>query len=89
MPHELTPRQVALCELLALGMPDKQIAAELGISEDGVAHHLRILYKATGSQTRVQLVVWFFFLSPGGLARLAFSKRRRRRRPARPAQLSK
>jgi len=51
-------------------MADKQIAGELSLSESGVRHHLRILFRKSKVRTRTELVLWFLFLSPAGVERL-------------------
>lgn len=42
----ITPRQLEVWRLVALGLTRKEIAAELNISVNGVPNHLRKLYKS-------------------------------------------
>jgi DNA-binding CsgD family transcriptional regulator len=66
----LTRMQVKVCTLVSRGMADKQIAGELKLSESGVRHHLRILFRKGRVHTRTELVLWFLFLSPASVDRL-------------------
>src|SRR5262245_28011788 len=56
----LTPRfslrQAQVVQRIALGLPDKQIAEELGISEETVAWHLRQMFASCGVHSRAALV---------------------------------
>ncbi|MCL4852686.1 MAG: helix-turn-helix transcriptional regulator [Bryobacteraceae bacterium] len=53
---KLSPRQVRIVELVARGLGDKQIAAELGISEETVAFHFRSAFRRYGARSRAALV---------------------------------
>ena len=55
-PRQLSPRQEQVVNLIALGWPDKQIAAELAISEETVAWHLRQLFAHFKVHSRAALV---------------------------------
>ncbi|MDP9275669.1 MAG: helix-turn-helix transcriptional regulator [Chloroflexota bacterium] len=52
----LTPRQHVILRNVALGKTNKDIAAELGISEQGVKVHISRLLERYGAQNRVELV---------------------------------
>jgi len=52
----LTPRQQVILRAVALGRTNKEIAAELGISEQGVKVHVSRLLERYGAENRVQLV---------------------------------
>lgn len=52
----LGERQMQVLELLAQGQPDKQIARQLGITEDTVAYHVKAIFSALGVSTRAQAV---------------------------------
>lgn len=49
-------RQLKVLELLARGLPDKQIARELHIADDTVAYHLKLLFALLDVKTRAQAV---------------------------------
>ncbi len=52
-PAGLTAREVDVLRLLARGMPNKKIAAELGISPKTVRNHVEHIYTKTGASSRV------------------------------------
>jgi DNA-binding CsgD family transcriptional regulator len=52
----LTPRQRLIVRSIARGMTNKDIAAELGISEQGVKVHISRLLERYGAENRVELV---------------------------------
>jgi DNA-binding CsgD family transcriptional regulator len=52
----LTPRQEVILRNVARGKTNKDIAAELGISEQGVKVHVSRLLERYGAQNRVELV---------------------------------
>ncbi len=52
----LSPRELDVVGLLAEGMADKQIAAELGLSEATVKTYLRQVYEKLGAADRAQAV---------------------------------
>lgn len=52
----LTAREVQIARLVASGMVNKQIAAELRISEWTVATHLRRIFAKLGVETRAAMV---------------------------------
>ncbi|MBE0540243.1 MAG: helix-turn-helix transcriptional regulator [Verrucomicrobia bacterium] len=53
-------------QLVALGWPDKQIAAELQISEETVSWHLRQMFATHGVHSRAALVSCHQTPSPSG-----------------------
>lgn len=53
---KLSPRQARIVELVARGLGDKQIAFELGISEETVAFHLRSAFRRYECHSRAALV---------------------------------
>lgn len=53
----LTPRQVGVLRLLARGVSNKEIAAELGVSENTVKVHLAQVYRVLGVTTRTAAVI--------------------------------
>jgi DNA-binding NarL/FixJ family response regulator len=52
----LTSRQQEILPLLAEGMPDKQIANTLGVTEGTIKQHLKDLFKRLGARNRTQAV---------------------------------
>lgn len=52
----LTPRELEVLQLLAGGARDREIAAELGLSGDGVRYHLKNIYRKTGAKGRTDAV---------------------------------
>src|SRR2546423_1919252 len=52
----LTPRQQVILRSVARGKTNKDIAAELGISEQGVKVHISRLLERYGAENRVELV---------------------------------
>jgi DNA-binding NarL/FixJ family response regulator len=53
----LTPRELTIARLLAQGIPAKQIAVKLFISEKTVRNQLVIIYTKLGVQSHVELVL--------------------------------
>ena len=54
--RSLTPRQNVILRSVARGKTNKDIAAELGISEQGVKVHISRLLERYGAENRVELV---------------------------------
>jgi DNA-binding NarL/FixJ family response regulator len=52
----LTSRQQEILPLLAEGMPNKQIAGTLGVTEGTIKQHLKDLFKRLGARNRTQAV---------------------------------
>lgn len=52
----VTSRQQEILPLLAEGMPNKQIAGTLGVTEGTVKQHLKDLFKRLGARNRTQAV---------------------------------
>lgn len=53
---DVTPRQREILSLLSRGLPNKVIAARLGIAEATVKMHVTALFKALGVQSRAELL---------------------------------
>ena len=58
-PHNLTPRQEQILQLLAKGFYYKEIGAELGISPFTVRAHLHTVYRKLEVKSRARAVVKF------------------------------
>jgi DNA-binding NarL/FixJ family response regulator len=54
--QSLTPREVHVVELMARGMRNKEIAVDLGISEDTVEVHARNIFGKLGVRDRTAAV---------------------------------
>lgn len=53
---DLTRREEEVLALAAAGLPNKDIAAKLSVSENTVKHHLTKVFEKSGCATRVELV---------------------------------
>jgi DNA-binding CsgD family transcriptional regulator len=53
----LTSRELEIFNLLLTGLPAKQIAGELALSEPGANFHIKNLYRKLGIQSRTELLV--------------------------------
>ncbi len=56
--QELSPREEEVLRLVAAGLPNKQIARRLGISERTVKAHLTNVFQALGVSDRTQAALW-------------------------------
>lgn len=56
--QRLSQRQQELAYWLALGLPESQITARMGISANTVVYHRRQLYNRLGVQDRGELLAW-------------------------------
>lgn len=57
-PVDLTPREQQVLSRIALGMSDKAIAAELGVSHQTVRNHVARIYAKIKVHSRSQAIVW-------------------------------
>jgi DNA-binding NarL/FixJ family response regulator len=53
----LTPRELEVINLIAEGLPNKNIAGKLGISEHTVKFHVNAILTKLGAQSRTEAVV--------------------------------
>lgn len=65
---ELTQREREVLQLLADGLPNKQIALRLGITERTVKAHLTSVFQAIGVTDRMQAALWARDHLPGAAA---------------------
>jgi len=52
----LSPREIEVLGLLALGLANKQISARLGLSENTVKYHISSIYSKLGASNRAEAV---------------------------------
>lgn len=64
----LTPREREVCELLASGMSNKEIATQMGVSIAAVKRHLERLFSKLSVNSRAGLAVAFWNSRGGHLA---------------------
>ena len=57
-PDALSPREREILQMVGRGMPNKIIAARLGISEKTVKAHLTRMFRAIGVTDRTQAALW-------------------------------
>jgi two-component system, NarL family, nitrate/nitrite response regulator NarL len=53
----LTPREIEVLQLVAEGLPNKGIAARLGVSEHTAKFHVNAILRKLGAQSRTEAVV--------------------------------
>ncbi len=57
MGPDLTPRQMEVMQMLLLGLSNKRICRQLGISENTVKVHMTAVLRALGAENRTQAVL--------------------------------
>ena len=57
-PGPLTPRQLEVAELVAMGATNKEIAAKLHIAERTAENHVQAILTALGFRSRSQIATW-------------------------------
>ncbi len=55
----LSPRELDTLRLVASGLPNKQIARKLGITEATVKAHLTSIFRSIGAENRTQAARWY------------------------------
>lgn len=55
--QHITNREQSILELLAMGLSNKQIANDIGISEQTVKNHVSWLFEKFGVQSRIALLI--------------------------------
>ena len=58
-PVAVTPRELQLAELVAMGRRNKEIAYETNLHEPTVKQKLSVLFAKLGVTNRAELAVWF------------------------------
>ncbi|MCX5969475.1 MAG: response regulator transcription factor [Cyanobacteria bacterium] len=56
--HDLSEREVEIIELVATGLTNQEIAAQLVISKRTVDNHVSNIFTKTGAKNRVALLNW-------------------------------
>lgn len=64
-PFGLTARELEVARLVAHGYSNREVATQLGISEDTVKHHLSKAFDKTGASSRVELAIFMNHHDPG------------------------
>lgn len=66
--HRLSRRQAQVVALVAQGLTDKEVAAELGLSEHTIGRHMHVIFTKIAVHSRTALAAWSFMptASPGG-----------------------
>ncbi len=62
MPQRLSTRQNEVLELLAEGVPAREIAARLGLAEATVRNHIRLILRKLGCHSQLEAVAVAFRL---------------------------
>ncbi len=62
--QRLTPRERQICEALAKGLTNRQLAEELGITEHTVRNHARAIFRTLQVHTRGQVIAWYLLENP-------------------------
>lgn len=55
---QLTPRETEVLSYIAVGLSNREIAAELFLSVNSVKTHIRSAYRKIGATRRVEAVRW-------------------------------
>jgi two-component system, NarL family, nitrate/nitrite response regulator NarL len=58
--ESLTEREHEVIALVCLGLPNKQIAERLSITETTIRHHLTSIFNKLGLQSRLELVIYAY-----------------------------
>lgn len=64
--ESLTPRKIQICQEIAAGRTNKEIAGQLGIGIDAVKWHLKSIFASVCVFSRDELVREFLFWYPTG-----------------------
>lgn len=58
-PIQLSLRLIQVCDLVVLGLTNKEIAERLGTTESVVKNYLRLVFDATGTFSRLELAIFW------------------------------
>ena len=61
----LTLKQWRIIRLVTKGLNNREIAAEVGTTEQGVKNYLRVIFDETGMNNRLELALWYVALGEG------------------------
>jgi LuxR family maltose regulon positive regulatory protein len=67
----LTPREIEVLDLAALGMTNQQIADQLGVTVHAIKFHLAGVYRKLGVANRTEAVVQRLRAQPSPLTEIA------------------
>jgi DNA-binding NarL/FixJ family response regulator len=56
---QLSPRLIRVCDLVALGFTNREIAEQLGTTETVIKNYLRRIFDATGMFSRLELAIFW------------------------------
>ena len=62
--QRLTPRERQICEALAKGLTNRQLAEELGITEHTARNHARAIFRTLQVHTRGELIARYLLENP-------------------------
>lgn len=62
--QRLTPRERQICEALAKGLTNRELAEELGITEHTTRNHLRAIFRTLQAHTRGELIARYLLENP-------------------------
>lgn len=63
----LTPRQIEVLDMVAMGFGDKEIADKLGISVETVDFHVREVFVRLSAKTRAHAVAIYILSEAGAI----------------------
>ena len=64
-PAALTPREYQVAQLVAVGLRNREIAADLGVTQQTVKNHIEAIYDKIGFRNRVLLTRWLLAAREG------------------------
>jgi DNA-binding NarL/FixJ family response regulator len=57
--NTLTPKELRIAALVADGLKNKEVAVEVGTTENVIKNYLRVIYDKLGFWNRVELALWY------------------------------
>ncbi len=58
-PFRMSPRLIRVCDLVVLGLTNKEIAETIGTSAAVIKNYLRMIYDLTGTFSRLELAIFW------------------------------